>query len=670
MNKKILTAALASSIIFGNGVNAFASETNKIDINQDAEVIQAQLNDLIRLAEPIAEGNGENEETIAKIKSQMASLSSEDFIKEVPNMERKLNAIIYKDDGKEKVNKKELEEAYEDGVYAYENDIIGENGSKEELLRALEEAKTLLKSPNVSRDQVVQISDSIRYNIGVEINEFSADLSNLRKAIKDVENLNDDNNKKIINSAKSLLLSNPNQEDVDKKTNELKEVLKISQEENILETKNKAINTIKKLNLDEEKKSSYEQSILNTENLGEINSILENAKSESRDLDLEEFNSLIDNLEYLTQEEKQSFIDQANEQEDIQGLYQQAIDLNYENLKIKKDDLLKDVRNYKHIKVENINNAKDEFYKTESLEEAKNLLSDYLEKFDNIEEAVIKVENLANLTDEQMQSFSDKLNNYEDIDVILNEATRLNDSQQLVERYSKEEVVELREKLISKLEDQRLDENLREKSEEVLALSNDILSDSNATLKELDNLGKALYEQFTEVQNYLLDLDTVKKPIDDTEKEQKAEIDENSEQPVEKDNTKTTVVNTSDQTPQTKTVNNQPNNVITKNTPKVLVNKDNLNKTILKAEEFIKEGKGTKEQNNRLNETLKKAREIYNNEKATQSEVDNIEKELLNIMNITYNEVKSDVKTGVEGVFGTAGLLSVAAMAYLANKKR
>ena len=662
MNKRILTAALATTILLSGGTQSFASEIN---VNQNVETIQAQLNDLIRLAEPIAEGNTAQEETIAKIKSQMDSLSTQDFIKEVPNMERKLKAIIYEDNGAEEVNKKELEEAYEDGIYAYENNIIGEKGSKEELLRALKEAETLLDSPNVSRKQIVQISESIRYNIGVEINEDSADLSELRTAIKKIEEINNEDNKKLINSAKSLLLSNPNQEDVNNKTKELNEVIRAYQKENISDTKNKTIDTIENLNLSDEEKSTYIENVKNSDDVDKINEILEEAKTNAKKWDLEEFKEMINNLKYLSDEQKQQFITEFENSDDTSNIEQEAIDLNYENLKSLKDDLLSNFKKYKHIKSENIENIKQEVYNAQTLEDAENILNDYEDKLDKIEEAVIEVENLSNLTDEQMDYFNDKLNNFEDIQAVLKEANDLNETQDLVERYSKDDVISLRQQLSDKLNDDRVNTELREKSEEALTLADEVLASESSTLREYDEVGKALYEQYTEVQNYLLDLDTNNKPIDNTQEEKEPEIEILSDdQPVE-ENGKTEVVNiTTDNN-----VNKAPVNVVEKQQNNV-VNKENLNKAITKGNEFIKEGKGTKEQNDRLIEALIKARNIYHDSKATQQQVDDMEKELLSIMGLTHDEIKSDVRTGVESVLGVAGLLSIAAMAYLTNKKK
>ena len=673
MNKKILSAVLATTMIFGGVNTAIANESIEFNVNQDMDALQADIADMVRLAKPMAQQAGQ-ESIIAEIEEQMKAT---DLIKEVPSIKDKLNNIIYKNNGKEKIlDKSKLQNAYDDAVFAYEHSNL-DTGTKALLAKHIKDAKVLLSSPNSTSSQIEQVSANLRDASGMESEDDSEDVLELRELIKKVESLNNEDNNGAINRAKALILSGASKEEIQEESNKLQSIIDAYNTAQLEDYKSKAIDFVNTQDISDEQKKEYIDNINKAEDSTTVDTIKKEAEAKALELSADEYKEKINEMLNISEDEKIAFNNRIDNEENAEMIYKEALNLDASNLKNGKEALLSDFGNFRHIDTSKLKEVKDAFDVAETVEEAKAILDAKRDIFNKENDIIGQIKNMTNISNEEMDSYINSINNGEDVDSILESAKAKNEVQAVVERYDIDEVSKLKEDLKEKLSDNRVSEEIREDAENALSLSDEILAIEDLTVRELDDLGKALFKQFGIVQNYLSGLDEINRNIvDKSDEEKKPQGDDGEQTTTDGD-----------------IVDPYYTDYEARRSVYSSVNKDNLKLAIEKAENFLREGVGTSEQDRLIVDALSRARTISYEDKYTQFEVDAMEKELLGIMgnvkdkpnkdikeknnkeeirksNAKEEEAKEEVKTGVDSVIGIAGLLSVAAMAYAELRKK
>jgi hypothetical protein len=106
------------------------------------------------------------------------------------------------------------------------------------------------------------------------------------------------------------------------------------------------------------------------------------------------------------------------------------------------------------------------------------------------------------------------------------------------------------------------------------------------------------------------------------------------------------------------------------------IKSEKLDKTIIEAENIIRQNIGTDTQRDRLKAAIENAKNTKNRENVTQEEIDKEERNIRNIINETlnkqnsYNVSNDKVKTGVASLTGVGAMLAVSSLAYINNKKQ
>lgn len=675
MNKKILSAVLATTMIFSGTVTAIASESVEFNINQNMDALQADIAAMVRLAKPMAQQAGQ-ESIIAEIEEQMIAT---DLTKEVPSIKEKLNNIIYKDNGKEKIlDKSKLQNAYDDAVFAYEHNNL-DTGTKALLVKHIRDAKVLLSSPNSTSSQVEQVTANLRSASGMKAKEDIKEVSELREIIKKVEELGNKENNSAIVRAKTLILNEASQEEIKEEINKLQSIIDTYNTSQLENYKSKAVDFINSKNILNEHKKEYIDRINNAEDSIAVDAVKKEAEAKALELSAEEYKGKINELLNISKDEKLAFNKRIDNKEDAEKVYKEALDSDSSNLRNGKDALLSAFGTFRHINPEKIKETKNAFDLAKTVEEAKSVLDSKQEVFEKENNAIAQIKNMTNIDNETMDAYITSINNGEDIDSVLDAAVEKNAKQSQVKRYSIDEVSQLKENLKEKLSDNRVQGEMRENAQKALDISEEMLTLKDLTVRELDDLGKTLFEQYGIVQNYLLGLDEVNKNMPNKDDEENKPQGDDGEQ---------TTTNGD-------IVDPYYTDYEARRSVYSAVKKDNLKLAIEKAENFLREGVGSSEQDRLIVEALSKARTISYEDKYTQTEVDAMEKELLDIMGNVKDkpnkdikdknskkeeakktdakeqkESKKEVKTGVDSVAGIAGLLSVAAMAFVELRKK